>query len=205
MNTFLKKENKPLLVGLTGGIGSGKTTVAKILKSLSVPVFNSDLEAKTIINNDKGIIEQVTIEFGAIYEDGKLNTQKMAKLVFNDATALEKLNNIIHPKVKEHFERWVAENNTAPILIKEAAILIESGAYKELDKIILVTAPQSIRIQRVMQRDKVSEEKILKRIQAQFSEEEKLNYADFVIKNNEEQLVIPQVLKTYNQIKSLNY
>jgi len=205
LNTFLKKENKPLLVGLTGGIGSGKTTVAKILKSLSVPVFNSDLEAKTIINNDKGIIEQVTIEFGAIYEDGKLNTQKMAKLVFNDATALEKLNNIIHPKVKEHFERWVAENNTAPILIKEAAILIESGAYKELDKIILVTAPQSIRIQRVMQRDKVSEEKILKRIQAQFSEEEKLNYADFVIKNNEEQLVIPQVLKTYNQIKSLNY
>jgi len=193
-----------LLVGLTGGIGSGKSTVAKIFKSFDIPVFNSDNEAKNIINNDKEVIRLITNGFGSIYEKGKLNTQKMADLVFKDETALKNLNNIIHPRVKESFKEWVLENTNAKILIKEAAILIEAGAYKELDKVILVTAPEKIRIKRVVKRDTISEEKVVARMKSQFSDEEKLNYANFNIVNDGKQLVIPQVIKTYNQLKSLN-
>lgn len=190
-----------MLVGLTGGIGSGKSTVAKIFKPLGVPVFNSDTAAKNIINNNEEVIEQVITEFGAIYENGKLNTGKMAEIVFNDEQALEKLNKIVHPKVKEYFEKWVKENNNSSILIKEAAILIETGAYKLLDKIIVVTAPEKVRIQRVVERDNVSKVKVKERIQAQFSDEERLVYADFKIINDDEQMVIPQVLEVYEQIK----
>ncbi|MBL4594921.1 MAG: dephospho-CoA kinase [Flavobacteriales bacterium] len=197
----LKKENKPLLVGLTGGIGSGKSTVAKVFESLSVPVFNSDTVAKSIINNDEEVIAQVITTFGAIYENGKLNSNKMAEVVFNDKTALKKLNNIIHPKVADYFKRWVEENASSPILIKEAAILIESGAYQQMDKIILVTAPEEIRIERVVQRDNVSEDKVKGRMQAQLSDEEKLTYADFTIDNGGKELIIPQVMEIYNQIK----
>ena len=204
MSTSLKNENKPLLVGLTGGIGSGKTTVAKIFKSLGVPIFNSDVEAKNILNTDVKVIQQVVAEFGEIYSDGKLNTKKMAELVFNNPTALEKLNKIIHPKVAVSFIEWVKKNNSAPALIKEAAILIESGAYKELDKIILVTAPEEIRIQRVINRDNVSAEKVESRMKAQLLDEEKKEFADFTITNDEVQLLIPQVLEVSKKLKSLN-
>jgi len=203
LNTSLKKENKPLLVGLTGGIGSGKSTVAKVFKSLGVPIFNSDTEAKKIINNDEEVIKQITAEFGAVYENGKLNAQKMAEVVFDDDKLLAKINNIIHPKVAVYFERWVAENKNAPILIKEAAILIESGAYKQMDKIILVTASKQIRIERVMNRDIISENKVRDRMKAQLSDKEKLTYADFTIINDNEQLVIPQVLNAYGKLKTI--
>lgn len=190
-----------MLVGLTGGIGSGKSTVAKIFKSLGIPVFNSDTVAKNIINNNEEVIEQVIAEFGNVYENGKLNTDKMAEIVFNDEQALEKLNKIVHPKVKEYFEKWVKENNNSSILIKEAAILIESGAHKLMNKVIVVTAPKEIRINRVVKRDDVSEGKVKDRIQAQFSDEERLVYADFKIINDDEQMIIPQVLDVYEQIK----
>lgn len=201
MNTSLKKENKkPLIVGLTGGIGSGKSTVAKVFQSLGVPIFNSDLEAKYIINNDVEVIRAITFEFGNVYENGKLNRIKMAEVVFKDKNALEKLNKIVHPKVAEYFENWVLENNDSSILIKEAAILIESGAYKKIDKIVLVTAPTTIRIQRVVNRDNISKEKVKERMNAQLSDKEKLSYADFFIINDDIQLVIPQVLAAYNKL-----
>ena len=201
MNTSLKKENKkPLIVGLTGGIGSGKSTVAKVFQSLGVPIFNSDLEAKYIINNDVEVIRAITLEFGNVYENGKLNRIKMAEVVFNDKNALEKLNKIVHPKVAEYFENWVLANNDSSILIKEAAILIESGAYKKIDKIVLVTAPTTIRIQRVVNRDNISKEKVKERMNAQLSDKEKLSYADFFIINDDIQLVIPQVLAAYNKL-----
>jgi dephospho-CoA kinase len=201
LNTSLKKENKkPLIVGLTGGIGSGKSTVAKVFQSLGVPIFNSDLEAKYIINNDVEVIRAITLEFGNVYENGKLNRIKMAEVVFNDKNALEKLNKIVHPKVAEYFENWVLENNDSSILIKEAAILIESGAYKKIDKIVLVTAPTTIRIQRVVNRDNISKEKVKERMNAQLSDKEKLSYADFFIINDDIQLVIPQVLAAYNKL-----
>ena len=201
MNTSLKKENKkPLIVGLTGGIGSGKSTVAKVFQSLGVPIFNSDLEAKYIINNDVEVIRAITLEFGNVYENGKLNRIKMAEVVFNDKNALEKLNKIVHPKVAEYFENWVLANNDSSILIKEAAILIESGAYKKIDKIVLVTAPTTIRIQRVVNRDNISKEKVKERMNAQLSDKEKPSYADFFIINDDIQLVIPQVLAAYNKL-----
>lgn len=194
--------NKPLLVGLTGGIGSGKSTVAKVFKTLSVPVFNSDDIAKNIINNDIDVIREVTTEFGTVYSDGKLDKVKMAAIVFNDADALEKLNKIIHPKVAEHFQKWIEENKEAAILIKEAAILIESGAYKKMDKIVLVTAPEKIRIQRVVKRDKTSNQKVKERIQTQFSDKEKMSYADYTIVNDDKQLIIPQVIEVYESLRN---
>ena len=201
MNTFLKNQNKPILVGLTGGIGSGKSTVAKIFNSLGVPIFNSDAVAKEIINHDVDVIKQIKAEFGEIYDSKKLNAKKMAQIVFKDKKELEKLNSIIHPKVKEHFEHWINENSNSPILIKEAAILIESEAYKEMDKIILVIAPVEERIRRVMERDHVLSEQVGARLEVQLSDEEKQKYAQFIITNDGKELVIPQVLKVYNQLK----
>jgi len=201
LNTFLKNQNKPILVGLTGGIGSGKSTVAKIFNSLGVPIFNSDAVAKEIINHDVDVIKQIKAEFGEIYDSKKLNAKKMAQIVFKDKKELEKLNSIIHPKVKEHFEHWINENSNSPILIKEAAILIESEAYKEMDKIILVIAPVEERIRRVMERDHVLSEQVGARLEVQLSDEEKQKYAQFIITNDGKELVIPQVLKVYNQLK----
>ncbi|MDB4533228.1 dephospho-CoA kinase [Vicingaceae bacterium] len=201
MSTFLKKENKkPLIIGLTGGIGSGKSTVSKVFQSLGVPVFNSDIEAKNIVNNNAETIEKIINEFGNVYQKGQLDRVKMAEVVFNDKKALDQLNKIVHPKVREYFEKWLMERNNVPILIKEAAILIESGAYKQVDKIILITAPKDIRVQRVIYRDNVSEQKVKDRINAQLSDEEKLTYSDFVITNDDKELVIPQVLEVYNKL-----
>ena len=202
MNTFLKKDHKrPLIVGLTGGIGSGKSTITKIFSSLGVPIFNSDTEAKNIINNDAEVIEAIVAQFGAVYEDGKLNAKKIADAVFKDKKTLEKLNKIVHPKVSQYFEQWIIANKEATIVIKEAAILIESGAYKKMDKLVLVAAPKHIRTERVMKRDGVAEEKVKERMNVQLSDKEKRSYADFVIFNNDSELLIPQVLKLH---KALN-
>lgn len=201
MNTSLKKENKkPVIVGLTGGIGSGKSTVAKVFQALNVPVFNSDDEAKNSINKDPELVNAITKAFGKVYKNGALDKVKLAEIVFNDPVSLEKLNNIVHPKVAACFEKWVAKNSAAPLLIKEAAILIESGAYQHVDKIILVTAPESIRISRVIERDSVSEGKVKSRMKAQISDKEKLTYADFVIVNDATELVVPQVLKVHEEL-----
>ena len=201
MNTFLKKEDKPILLGLTGGIGSGKSTVAKIFKSLGIPVFNSDLTAKGLINNDNTIIEKITSEFGNVYQNRRLDSKRMADIVFSNDEALEKLNSIVHPRVGECFTRWLSENRKASYVIKEAAILIESGAFKQMDKIILVTAPEKIRIARVIKRDNVGEKKVKARISSQTSDEEKLAYADYIITNDGKELITPQVMEIFNQLK----
>jgi len=196
------KNSKPLLVGLTGGIGSGKTTVAKVFTAMGVPVFNSDSVAKEIVNTDKEIVKAIKGLFGSVYSNNKLDAKKVAAIVFNDKEALNKLNKIVHPKVAEHFNKWVNENQTAPILIKEAAILIESRAYQQMDKIILVTASNEIKIERVKKRDGISETKVKERMSKQLSDAEKLSYADFTIDNGGGKLVIPQVLKIMEEIKS---
>lgn len=199
-----KKNNKPLLVGLTGGIGSGKSTIAKIFNALGVKVYNSDFEAKKIVNSDADTIELIKQKFGEeIYKDGVLDAKKMAELVFNNNAALEELNNIVHPKVKQHFEQWVQLHITEKILIKEAAILIESGAYNSLDKIILVTAPEELKIKRVSIRDNSSKTAIRKKMATQLSDIEKSKYADYKVANNEKDLVIPQVLNIYNELNKI--
>lgn len=187
------KNIKPILVGLTGGIGSGKTTVAKIFKAVGIPVFNSDDEAKLIVDNDKEVKQEITKTFGGVYNDGILNKKLMSELVFKDAENLKKLNAIIHPAVGEKFKEWVRENSNEPILIKEAAILIESDAYKEMDKLILVKASENTRINRVIKRNNISESAVRKRIQNQLSDKEKEKYCHYFI-DNENQALIPQVL-----------
>jgi len=192
---------KSLLIGLTGGIGSGKTTVAKIFTSLGYPVFNSDTEAKNIVNNNAEAIVEIKRAFGDVYQDGVLNSKKIANLVFKNKEALQQLNAIVHPKVKAAFENWVRKHKEHSVLLKEAAILFETEGYKLLDATILVVAPEKIRIKRVMSRDRIEEEAVKNRIQNQLSDEKKKLLAQYVIVNDDENLLIPQVLEIVQQIK----
>lgn len=196
-----KSVTKPIIIGLTGGIGSGKSTIAEIFTTLKIPVFNSDLEAKKLYSHPE-VKQQIIKHFGNVYnEQHQLDKKALANIVFNDEDKLQQLNNIIHPAVKKLFETWVNKNNQTPILIKEAAILIESGAAKQVNKIIVITAPKEERIRRVMQRDNVSEKEVVVRMNKQLPEEKLIAQADFIIKNDNKQLVIPQVL---NIVKELN-
>lgn len=202
MNTFSKEIARPLLVGITGGIGSGKTTVSKVFEALGVPVFNSDTMAREIVDTDVDVIAQIRETFGeGIYHKGKLDRLAMAGIVFNDASALKSLNAIVHPKVGDYFNDWVKQHANEAILLKEASILIESGSYKLLDNLILVTAPDLVRIKRVMNRDKTTKQEVLKRMSAQMSDSEKITYCDFEIKNDEGNMVIPQVLSVFDKLK----
>lgn len=171
------------IIGLTGGIGSGKTTVARYMASQGIPVYIADEEAKRVMNTPE-VLSLVAKTFGvSVLENGIINRQKLAQLVFNAPKKLEQLNNIIHPKVKQDFENWVQKHHNHPFVIKEAAILFESGSYQFCDKIITVTAPENVRIQRVMQRDGITEDQVLARIQNQWKEEKKIALSDYVIQN----------------------
>ena len=197
-----KSVTKPIIIGLTGGIGSGKSTIAEIFTTLKIPVFNSDLEAKQLYSHPE-IKQQIIKHFGSIYnEQNQLDKKALANIVFNDESKLQQLNNIIHPAVKKSFENWVTNNIHTPILIKEAAILIESGAFKYVDKIIVVTAPEKERIKRVMLRDNVAEKEVIARMNQQLSEAKLIAHADFIIKNDNMHLVIPQVLEIIKKLNS---
>ena len=201
MNTSLKR-NSPLLIGLTGGIGSGKTTVSKIFNAFGVKVFNSDNVAKMLLNTNKEVRKEVIKLFGDVYNNDGINSKKLASIVFNNSESLNKLNQIIHPKVNDEFIKWVKENDQEKILLKEAAILIESGGHKNLDEIVLVVSDKQIRIQRVINRDKSAKEDVLQRIKKQLSDEEKIKLSSYIINNNEIDLLIPQV---ENILKKVNY
>lgn len=171
------------IIGLTGGIGSGKTTVANYMKSLGIPVYIADEEAKKIMETKEviGLIQQT---FGkSIIANNKINREKLAQIVFNNPDKLQQLNAIVHPIVKQNFDNWVKNHANHPFVIKEAAILFESGSYKYCDSIITVTAPLETRLQRVMERDKTDRESVLSRIKNQWSEEQKLEKSNFVIVN----------------------
>ena len=187
-------------IGLTGGIGSGKSTVANIFKTLGIPVFDADSEAKKIMEQDATVVAAITAKFGAAaYTNGKLNRSYIANIVFNNAYQLQVLNAITHPATINAFTDWTAQQ-TAPYIIKEAALLFEAGTANNLDTIIGVTAPQALRIQRVMQRDGITREAVLDRIDKQISDTLKMSLCDAVITNNEQQLVITQVLALHNKI-----
>ena len=171
------------IIGLTGGIGSGKTTIANYLKSLGIPVYIADDEAKKVMQLPE-IVTQIKLEFGEnVFVNDLINTSKLAKLVFNNPEKLKQLNKIVHPAVKKHFDNWVLQHKDFPFVIKEAAILFESGSYQYCDKIITVIAPIATRIKRVINRDKTSRENVLDRINSQWTDEQKTSKSDFVITN----------------------
>lgn len=194
-----------LKIGLTGNIGSGKTTVSKIFEVLGIPVFYADDAAKWVMVNDEQLIKELKADFGdeSYFDDGSLNRKHIASIVFNNDDALAKLNSIVHPATFRAFDNWVAGIKGVPYVVKEAALLFESDSYKYCDHTILVTAPLETRIKRVMQRDGFSREEIEKREAHQFTEEKKVQLADQIIKNDDSELVIPQVLRVHEYFKSL--
>jgi len=189
-----------LKIGITGNIGSGKTTVSKIFEVLGIPVFYADDEAKKVMVNDAILIDELKQAFGAqsYFEDGSLNRKHIASIVFNNEAELKKLNAIVHPAVFRAFDSWVPRFKNAPYVLKEAALLFESSSYKMCDKSIMVTAPLELRIERVMLRDGFSRDEILNREARQFSEKKKLQLANYAVKNDNTELVIPQVLALHN-------
>ncbi|MBL7868080.1 MAG: dephospho-CoA kinase [Flavobacterium lindanitolerans] len=173
------------IIGLTGGIGSGKSSIAKHIESLGIPVYIADTEAKKILDTADVIAKVIALFGDDILENGKIDRKKIAALVFQDPEKLKKYNAIIHPEVYLHFQNWVKQYNNYPLVVKEAAILFESGSYKDCDKIILVTAPKENRIQRVMKRDAVTREAVEQRMSHQWDDETKKSMSDFVIENIE--------------------
>ena len=183
-------------IGITGGIGSGKSTACEIFKLLGVSVFHADDEAKNLQNNDLQIKNQLIKLFGEhIYsEDGLLDRKMLAGLIFNDTKALAKVNAIIHPAVRQNFLKWVENKQNDNYVLYEAAILLESGYSVDFDRNILILADEKIRIERVMKRDSISEELVKERIKNQMPDSEKINLVDYVLENSDDKLLIPQII-----------
>ncbi len=189
-----------LRIGLTGGIGSGKSTVAKVFEALGIPVYYADEAAKRLMNEDVVLKHKIQQQFGTdVYAEGKLNRKNLADIVFNDPEKLSQLNALVHPATLTDAEKWMKAQTTA-YCIKEAALIFESGAHEYLDYVIGVTAPVALRIQRIMQRDGITREDVLLRMDKQLDESEKMQLCNFVIKNDEQSLILPQVLALHDQI-----
>ena len=185
-------------VGITGGIGSGKSLICKVFLCLGVPVYHADIEAKVLTNTDSGIRNQLTGLLGEdIYANGSLDRQKMAGLIFNNSGLLLNVNKIIHPRVAAHFQNWLEQHTKEPYIIQESAILFESNTYKFFDKIVTVTSPEEIRMKRVISREGMTVETVRSIMQNQMPEEEKISRSHHVIINDENKLVLPQVLKLH--------
>ncbi|MGB1240954.1 MAG: dephospho-CoA kinase [Chitinophagales bacterium] len=201
------KISTPLQVGITGGIGSGKTTISKFFATLGVPIYYADDSAKWLMQNDSPLIEAIKKEFGQdIYSNEQtLNRQQLANIVFNDTKALRKLESLVHPAVFRHTQTWAAQHPKAPYLLREAALTFESGSYKILDKVITVFAPKEVRIQRVLKRDNTNREAIEARMDKQWADEKKVKLADFVIVNDGEKMLIPQVLQIHRTLSGIDY
>ncbi|WP_396187159.1 dephospho-CoA kinase [Flavobacterium sp.] len=189
------------IIGLTGGIGSGKTTVANHFRVAGIPVYIADDEARKIMQSDE-INAEIKKKFGdTVFDNGILNREKLSGIVFNDPEKLKLLNAIIHPAVKKHFSSWILNQKNAPYIIYEAAILFESGSYKDCDIIITVTAPLELRIQRVIQRDKTTRENVLSRINMQWNDEKRIDKSDFVIENDTTEIAKSAVDKILKILK----
>jgi len=189
-----------ITVGLTGGIGSGKTTVAKAFASLGIPVYIADDEAKKLMNTSKVIKRKLIALFGPLaYTDHVLNRPYLAQKIFNNKELLEQMNAIVHPKVGKHFVKW-KHKQKAPYIIKETAILFENGSYKNYDYIITIIAPEKTRIERVLKRDNTNVEKVKAIIKNQWKDEKKINLSDFVIVNTNLQSTHNEVLKTHKKL-----
>lgn len=192
-----------LKIGLTGGIGSGKSTVARIFEVLNVPVYYADAASKRLYQTDAALRADLKKHFGEdIYNSNELNRAKLAQLVFSDPEKLTLLNSLVHPPTICDAEAWM-QQQTAPYLIKEAALLFESGSVRGLDFVIGVQAPTALRIKRVMDRDGILRDEVLARMNRQLDEELKMKLCDFIIYNNEQQLVMPQVLQLHERFLAM--
>jgi dephospho-CoA kinase len=192
-----------LRIGITGGIGSGKSTVAHVFEVLGIPVYYADREAKKMMNEDEELKEQIMREFGnASYVNGILNRKHLASIVFANKEKLEVLNALVHPATIRHGLQWMQKQNT-PYTIKEAALIFESGSQEYLHYVLGVSAPLHLRLQRAMQRDKITRDEVLGRMSNQIQEEIKMRLCDFVIKNDEQELVIVQVLALDRKLREL--
>lgn len=191
-----------LKIGITGGIGSGKSTVCTIFRILGIPVFNADIEARKLYDEPQ-VKEAIILAFGdKMYPQGVFDKKAMADLVFQSTDKLKQLNELLHPLVQIQFDTWL-QQQVSPYAIKEAALLIEAGSYQQLDALILVTCPMNKRIERVMKRDRVTEDEVLARINKQLSEEDKRVLCQYEIINDDRQLLIPQVLQLHHQLMRL--
>ncbi|MCH6198438.1 dephospho-CoA kinase [Aquiflexum sp. LQ15W] len=197
--------HKPLLVGITGGIGSGKSTAAKIFSILGIPVYYADDRAKWLMANNEDLKKEIKDNFGqeSYSETGVLDRAFLASQVFSDEKKVKTINGLVHPAVKVDFEKWANAQNT-PYVLKEAALLFETGSYKDLDKVITVSSPIRIRISRVLMRDPHRNEKQVNDIiDKQLPDEEKNKLADFVIKNTDNKMLIPQILEIHRKLLNL--
>ena len=187
-------------IGLTGGIGAGKTYIGDVFKRLGIPVFNADVEAKKRLIEDQDLITLVKQYFGdKIYNEGVLQTDLLADIVFNDDNALKQLNNLVHPVVKKQFISW-SKNQDASIVIKEAAILFESDSHLDLDAVICVSAPEKLRVARIQERDSLSIAGIKSRIKQQIPQAKKEKLSDYIIINDGKRLLLPQILTILKEI-----
>lgn len=189
-----------MILGITGGIGSGKSTVCKIFNILGIPVFLSDIEASVIMNTDPQVMENINSLAGAdLYQTGKLDRLKLANIIFNNKSILQKVNELVHPLVYHNLKIWT-EKQKSEYVIMESAIIIESGASKHVDKILTVIAPVEERIERVVRRDKLSVNQILERIENQTTDEIRLSSSDYIIYNSGSEMIIPAIIKIHNDI-----
>ena len=188
------------IIGLTGGIGSGKTTVANYFQELGIPVYIADVEGKKITESPK-ILKSIKDAFGsAVFDEERLNRQKVSQIVFNDSEKLKQLNSIIHPEVEKHFMNWVNNHSNFPLVVKETALLFESGSYKKCDFVITVIAPLEDRINRVIKRDAITRENVLKRIDNQWSDEDRIRNSHYIIDNTDQRTIGRQVKEILKKI-----
>ena len=197
----MRKEKKPgIKLGITGGIGSGKTSVCRVFHVLGIPFFSADPEAKDIMDNDKSIIGRINSIAGRdLYKNGSLDRMELAAIIFKDNSLLKKVNSLVHPVVLDHFRRWELEQD-APYVIMEAAILFESGASKLVDRIATVVAPVEERVERVINRNNLTREQVLERIRNQMDDDASIKLSDYVIHNSENDMIIPAILKIHEDI-----
>lgn len=194
-----------LKVGITGGIGSGKTTVCKIFETLGIPVYYADDRAKWLMVHDPELVAGIQAAFGAeaYTPEGRLNRAYLAKTAFGDPEKLAQLNALVHPAVFRDGSAWHHAQTGVPYTLREAALLFESGSYRAIDRMIVVTAPVEVRLKRVTERDQVSEAAVRARMEQQWPEEEKVKRADYLIHNDGEQLLVPQVLEIHRLLTML--
>jgi dephospho-CoA kinase len=197
----MKQGTKKIMkLGVTGGIGSGKTSVCKVFSVLGIPVFFADPEANLVMNSDENIIRELNKLAGNdLYREGKLDRKKLAALIFKDQDLLKKVNSLVHPVVVDNFKRWTEVQET-PYVIMEAAILFESGASELVDRIATVIAPVEERISRVTQRNTLSREQVIERINNQIKDSERIKRSDYIINNSENEMIIPAILKIHEDI-----